>query len=142
MIGVFVQVNERSINAIRFPVGYVIQENGCWEWVGAKNQDGYGLHSIGHHRNKGAHRWMYERSKGPIPRGLTLDHLCRNRACVNPDHLEPTTNKENVLRGIGITAMNRYKTHCPRGHEYRKDYRGYRVCQKCHYLNAQARGGR
>jgi hypothetical protein len=64
------------------------------------------------------HRVAYEALVGPIPQGLCIDHLCRNRACVNPDHLEPVTNRVNILRGETIMAANAAKTHCVRGHEY------------------------
>lgn len=68
-----------------------------------------------------AHRYAYESIVGPIPNGMVLDHVkqrCGNRACVNPAHLEPVTNRVNILRGSGITALNARKTHCPKGHEY------------------------
>lgn len=64
------------------------------------------------------HRVAWETLRGPIPDGMQLDHLCRQRACWNPDHLEPVSPRENVLRGVGITAMNAKKTHCPQGHPY------------------------
>lgn len=63
-----------------------------------------------------AHRWMYEQMVGPIPTGLQLDHLCRVRNCVNPRHLEPVTQRINILRGTAPTAINATKTHCPKGH--------------------------
>lgn len=72
--------------------------DGCWEWTGTKNQFGYGrLCRDG--RRVVAHRWLYERLRGAVPAGLQMDHLCRNRSCVNPDHLEPVTQRENLRRG-------------------------------------------
>lgn len=92
----------------------------CWNWIGSKTFDGYGRFWS---KNETilAHRFIYKIKKGKIPKGLTLDHLCRNPSCVNPDHLEPVTQQENVLRGIGITAQNAKKTHCKRGHKLKGD---------------------
>lgn len=76
---------------------------GCWLWTGAKNWTGYGQRSVrvdGKVRTARAHRMAYELLVGPIPEGLTIDHLCRVRHCVNPDHLEPVTMKENARRGV------------------------------------------
>ena len=86
-----------------------------------------------------AHRIIYELMIGPIPDGLTIDHLCRVRNCVNVDHLEVVTNKENVLRGEGRTAINARKTICKRGHSLSGDNlyinsSGYRNCRQCKSL--------
>jgi len=117
------------------------EDGACWEWTGTKN-GGYGqfskpLSSPGS-KMMGAHRYGYERFIGPIPAGLSLDHLCRNRGCVNPAHLEPVSHRENVLRGVGPTAVNAAKTTCPRGHELLGKNLflyadGRRECRKCLY---------
>lgn len=102
----------------------VQKSEGCWEWTGPINSKGYGNLHIGEvwspdgkRRNVLAHRFSYTLHKGTIPQGLTLDHLCRNRACVNPDHLEPVTMRENVLRGDTMKRL----THCKHGHEFTDD---------------------
>jgi hypothetical protein len=113
-----------------------IDENGCWNWTGTKNK-GYG--SICFYRRGGvgsreklAYAAMYELKVGPVPNGLELDHLCRNRACCNPDHLEPVTHRENILRGESLFAQQARRTHCPNGHSYTgKNNRGERICHIC-----------
>ena len=93
----------------------------CWEWLGPRANpksgapSGYGRIYIRRKINQ-AHRVSYELVNGPIPEGLVLDHLCRNPCCVNPAHLEPVSQQENVLRGEGRTARNAAKTHCVNGH--------------------------
>lgn len=119
----------------------------CWTWNGSK-RTGYGRFSITRRKAVPAHRFAYELLVGKVPDGLTLDHLCRNRACVNPAHLEPVTGRVNTLRGIGLTAINARKTHCLRGHEYTPEntrYRpdGSRRCWECHRIHdARARAVR
>jgi hypothetical protein len=85
-----------------------------------------------------AHRWAYESEVGPIPIGLTLDHLCKVRRCVRPDHLEAVTLQENLLRGLTFQASNAAKTRCPRGHPYTaqntRHHCGSRHCKTCEWL--------
>lgn len=116
--------------------------NGCWEWTANLFWDGYGqfmAHADGKRVALRAHRWAYENIVGRIPKGMVIDHLCRNRKCVNPIHLEPVTVRENNRRGVGpakIGAFHAAKTHCPHGHEY-SDINTYiatsgqRQCRAC-----------
>lgn len=106
----------------------------CWLWTASKKPKGYGEFSVDGSLVY-AHRFAYEAVVGPIPAGLTLDHLCRVRHCVNPTHLEAVTNRENNLRGESQSAAHARKTRCPQGHEYAGEnlivYRGARQCREC-----------
>lgn len=109
---------------------------GCWEWTAATTGT-YGAFTLnGNRKQVRAHRYAYELWRGPIPAGLHIDHLCRNPLCVNPDHLEPVTCRENLLRGETSNAANLAKTHCKRGHAFDELNTlhlksGARVCRVC-----------
>lgn len=121
---------------------YVFPEpnSGCWIYAGGDNGHGYGSFMTRRGR-KYAHRFAYEAIKGPIPKGMELDHLCCLRCCCNPDHLEPVTRQENIRRSVARGAVFRAPTtHCPKGHPKvdgnvveikRADGRTYRACRQC-----------
>jgi hypothetical protein len=102
----------------------------CWEWTGRVNEQGYGTFRGGSHMVY-VHRWSWERQRAPIPAGLTVDHLCRNRRCVRIDHLEIVTNSENALR-----SWDGRRGMCVRGHDlaihgYVRPDTGARFCRIC-----------
>jgi len=106
----------------------------CWPWA-AGLVDGYGKFWV-NGRHVRAHRFAYETYVGPIPEGMELDHLCRNRACVNWEHMEVVVHQVNILRGIAPSALNAAKTHCPEGHPLdglnTLIWGGKRRCRTCH----------
>lgn len=114
----------------------LVHPDGCWLWTGA-TYDGYGYTTVPGASSRRIHRALYEVLVAPVPQHLVLDHLCRNRACCNPDHLEPVTDRENILRGEGPTARNARKTHCSQGHELTPENtrtrpgRSNRECKTC-----------
>lgn len=117
-------------------------DSGCIEWVGRIDRYGYGQFGTGGRRgaNVGAHRWSYEYHVGHIPDGFQIDHLCRNRKCVNPGHLEAVTPRVNVMRSMSPAAANAQKTHCIRGHLLSEDNvyaSGHgRTCKKCRKITS------
>ena len=119
----------RFITKVQHP-----EDSECWIWTGAKNDSNRGIiHTHSHNRHSLVHRVSYELFVGPIPAGMTIDHVkargCTSTLCVNPAHLEPVTLRENIRR------HHAEKTHCPNGHEYTDDnvylYKGGRNCRQC-----------
>lgn len=118
----------------RFMEKVSVDESGCWLWTAYIDQKGYGVFGVTRRDLYKAHRYSYQMHIGEIPEGKQLDHLCRVRHCVNPAHLEPVTNQENVIRGVNARPA---KTHCKSGHELTDDNtyyhpkKGWRDCIKC-----------
>lgn len=123
-----------------------VSANGCWIWQGVKTQQGYGLTSW-KSKQTTAHRAAWLAFHGPIDGKLDVDHICRQRACLNPDHLRLLTHRENVLAGNGPPALCARKTHCKRGHELtpgnidarRLARYGQRLCRQCNLESQRAR---
>jgi hypothetical protein len=108
---------------------------GCWLWEGTWSPDGYGYFHVEGRKMKVAHKFLYEREIAPVPEGMELDHLCKLRCCVNPQHLEAVTHAVNISRGQS-GSYNKNKTHCRNGHPYSGDNlrttaSGERVCRTC-----------
>jgi hypothetical protein len=138
----------------------VNDNNGCWEWNAATRSGGYGCFSVGtraKQRLVSSHRYAYQQLIADVPAELECDHLCRNRRCVNPAHIEVVSHRVNSLRGDGAPARNAVKTHCVRGHELSgdnlkiviksdgKEPRFARQCVTClrmHYAIADAKRGK
>lgn len=124
---------------------YIPEPNtGCWLWTKNLGRGGYAQAKI-HFLTRNAARVFYEAFRGPIPDGLQLDHLCRQRSCVNPEHLEAVTARVNTLRSRAPSALNARKTHCPAGHPFDEKNTGYadakhtmRRCLKCHASRQRA----
>jgi len=119
--------------------------NDCWGWADVLSEDGYAYLGVGG-REGGkflVHRLLYELVIGPIPDGKELDHLCRNRWCVRPDHQEPVTRLINLIRGQTTTARHAAATHCPQGHPYDMFntifYHNKRYCRTCNNTRRRQR---
>jgi hypothetical protein len=140
---------DMAITALRAALKNNWQDSPCRIWPSYINPQGYG--EIGTSKRLGknlkGHRIVWEAVNGPVPEGMELDHLCRNRACVNPAHLEAVTHKENTLRGAGPTAINSRKTQCVNGHDFSPENtrilgngrRQCKTCQERHTANNQAK---
>lgn len=127
-----------------------VPECGCWIWLGSLNNKGYGQISLGG-RRRGcglAHRVSYTLLVGDIPEGLTIDHLCRVKSCINPAHMETVPGRENHRRGLPqmiAAAQKRVasKTHCKRGHKYTLETTGLqpsgRFCKLCRSIRSKER---
>lgn len=115
----------------RFRGKTVETPTGCWLWQGPLDRDGYGTFHF-RRRNRRAHRVGYFLLNGPIEPGLVINHTCRNRNCVNPQHLEAVTASESAMKDSSSPAyVNSQKTHCPRGHPYDRQYGKQRYCSIC-----------
>lgn len=130
-------------------------ETPCWNWTsGIHSRDGYAIFNAPptgqvpegrapRYKGHRAYKWRWEHEHGPVPDGLELDHLCRNRACVNPEHMEPVTHEENNRRSLSPTAINARKAHCPAGHPYAEDNlrsgQTGRKCRACERDSARER---
>lgn len=124
----------------------VEKSGSCWEWRGERYKNGYGIFLIGFKPKVRmvAHRWLWQKTFGPITPPLQVDHICRNRACVRLDHLRLLTPRDNLLCGIGPSAVNARKTHCIRGHEFTPENthrwgpeKRFRQCKTCNRLRAR-----
>jgi hypothetical protein len=149
--GLFMRTGRPREDAeIRFMRFVKVLENGCWEWTGKRNKDGYGQFSIPNGmkgKSVPAHRWIYEKRNGPLTAGQESDHQCHliescpggrtcpHRRCVNPAHIVATSRWGNLIRSHSITAKNVLKTHCYKGHPLTADNvhtkYGWRVCKIC-----------
>lgn len=110
----------------------------CWIWKGGKFESGYGYFNYNYKLVR-SHRMSYMLFKGKIPEELQLDHLCRNKLCVNPQHLEAVTQRINNLRSNSFSGVNARKTHCKRGHKLSGsnlliNKKGFRNCRKCELM--------
>ncbi len=116
----------------------------CWQWKAGKTSRGYGAFYLKKQKQILSHRFSFIIFKKEIPKNLEIDHLCRNRLCCNPNHLESVTRKENLSRSfLCLSTLNSLKTHCPSGHKYSKDNtilrinKNSRECKKCTLIRSK-----
>lgn len=128
---------EKDLNRLWSKVVVYPGDNACWGWADVLSTAGYAYLGVGGRKGRKllARRILYQLTIGPIPEGMDLDHLCRNRWCVRPDHQEPVPRRINLLRGQTVTARNARATHCPQGHRYdifnTVLYYNRRYCRTC-----------
>lgn len=133
-------MNKRTPSIVRFE-RYVEKTDACWNWKGSRLPSGYGRFSFGGDRNMGlAHRWSYQHFNGQIPEGYTVDHLCFNKSCVNPDHLDAVTQLVNNIRAIP-RRIRSTDTQCANGHAWSAfayvGPNGKKTCKECRRLSQQ-----
>jgi hypothetical protein len=135
--------NLTPAEAERFHNRYAVSSGGCWLWQGPLDRDGYGTFYL-RRKNRRAHRVAWFSLNGPIPDGHVVNHVCRKRSCVNPQHLTLVTRLENVMRdSASLTYINSQKVACPRGHKYDGEYvnrrtgKRERTCSICHRAKAR-----
>lgn len=122
----------------------MVTESGCWIWTGYTHSSGYGRMPW-NGRQQNAHRAIYEMFHGPVDKDKEVDHLCRVRCCVNPNHMEPVPHRINSLRGMGVAAFNAVKTSCVNGHPFSDEntyvskYKYRRNCKECHKVQERIR---
>jgi hypothetical protein len=120
----------------------VLVGDGCWIWQGSIDHHGYGRFRY-NGKTMGAHQASFDMFVGRMPQGCEPDHTCGTTACVRPDHLDPVTHRENLLRGKTLTALNAAATHCPRNHLYDETNtrlnNGSRICRTCHRERERAK---
>lgn len=140
---------ERFLRKISINTARMFDGTPCWEWIGCKDTNGYGAFTTEapNRRLVRAHRWAYSHWIQPIPDALTIDHLCRNRMCVNPFHLELVSKGINTLRGRSPIALNSTKIYCKRGHKLFGeniwfDSHGWRQCKTCRNIRNTWRNSR
>ena len=123
-------IRERLLSFVEFDTA-----GGCWLWSGTISREGYGRFTLPNGTAQGrttvTHRVSYEEFVGPIKPGLVVDHKCRVRCCVNPDHLQQVTQRENILSGTGASARNAMLTHCKKGHPLLPQKENRRSCVIC-----------
>ncbi len=135
-----IRVATKDLNRFWDKVDFTGGPKGCWLWMAHCTDTGYGQFRRDSIKMVRAHRYAWELLVGPIAEGMVLDHLCRVKICVNPQHMEEVTERENILRGYGTPANNARKTHCNKGHAFdgpntrfytcNSGYQG-RVCRAC-----------